>query len=394
MRNQAFRIRRFKNRNGVFSWRIDGRLGGIRLRRNFRTPEEAAAEKAALEIKALQTASSLRAITTCLTEDQVRDAEAAFRRVAEHGRSLSSWVDFALANYREPARRKLLAEAVTQFVAAKQHEHEQDLLSEAHLVRLRRQLNRLQLHFPGATVAELTAPQLVGYFERGLAARKTFNNRRGIISTFLKYALQRDWITDNPLVKIPAHRMRRRRSAARTLTAQQAEELMTHVEQQQGGCAVPFFALCLFAGIRPCIRTGEILRLRPEHVRLAENIIGIDGEVSKVREPRNVAIQPNLAAWLRAYPLTEFPIIPPNLQHLRAEIAKKFDLSHDIMRHTFISMFVAKFRSLGEAALQAGNSESIIRKHYLDLKSTDEAEQFFSILPAHHANTVAFPIAV
>jgi integrase len=188
--------------------------------------------------------------------------------------------------------------------------------------------------------------------------------------------------------------MRRRRSAARTLTAQQAEELMTHVEQQQGGCAVPFFALCLFAGIRPCIRTGEILRLRPEHVRLAENVIGIDGEVSKVREPRNVAIQPNLAAWLRAYPLTEFPIIPPNLQHLRAEIAKKFDLWHDIMRHTFISMFVAKFRSLGEAALQAGNSESIIRKHYLDLKSTDEAEQFFSILPAHQANTVAFPIAV
>ena len=394
MRNQAIRIRRFKNRNGVFSWRIDGRLGGIRLRRNFRTPEEAAAEKAALEIKALQTASSLRAITTCLTEDQVREAEAAFRRVAEHGRSLSSCVDFALANYREPARRKLLAEALTQFVAAKQHEYEQDLLSEAHLVRLRRQLNRLQLHFPGATVAELTAPQLVGYFERGLAARKTFNNRRGIISTFLKYALQRDWITDNPLVKIPAHRMRRRRSAARTLTAQQAEELMTYVEQQQGGCAVPFFALCLFAGIRPCLRTGEIFRLRPEHVRLAENVIGIDGEVSKVREPRNVAIQPNLAAWLRAYPLTEFPIIPPNLQHLRAEIAKKFDLSHDIMRHTFISMFVAKFRSLGEAALQAGNSESIIRKHYLDLKSTDEAEQFFSILPAHHANTVAFPIAV
>jgi hypothetical protein len=44
-------------------------------------------------------------------------------------------------------------------------------------------------------------------------------------------------------------------------------------------------------------------------------------------------------------------------------------------------MFVAKFRSLGEAALQAGNSESIIRKHYLDLKSETEAEQFFGILP-------------
>ena len=50
-------------------------------------------------------------------------------------------------------------------------------------------------------------------------------------------------------------------------------------------------------------------------------------------------------------------------------------------------MFVAKFRSMGEAALQAGNSESIIRKHYLDLKSPAEAEQFFSILPKHISAT-------
>jgi hypothetical protein len=57
-------------------------------------------------------------------------------------------------------------------------------------------------------------------------------------------------------------------------------------------------------------------------------------------------------------------------------------------------MFVAKFRSIGEAALQAGNSESIIRKHYLDLKSPMEAEQFFGILPQGRTSTVAFPIAV
>jgi hypothetical protein len=35
------------------------------------------------------------------------------------------------------------------------------------------------------------------------------------------------------------------------------------------------------------------------------------------------------------------------------------------------AMFVAKYRSMGEAAWQAGNSESIIRKHHLDLKSTN-----------------------
>ena len=37
----------------------------------------------------------------------------------------------------------------------------------------------------------------------------------------------------------------------------------------------------------------------------------------------------------------------------RKEVFEKFALTHDVLRHTFISMFVAKFRSMGEAALQA-----------------------------------------
>jgi hypothetical protein len=66
---------------------------------------------------------------------------------------------------------------------------------------------------------------------------------------------------------------------------------------------------------------------------------------------------------------------------MRRQICIKFGLTHDVLRHTFISMFVAKFRSIGEAALQGGNSEGIVRKHYLDLKSEGEAERFFSIAP-------------
>jgi integrase len=213
-----------------------------------------------------------------------------------------------------------------------------------------------------------TGTRLIGYFEARRAALKTYNNRRGIVSTFLKFALQRDWITDNPLVKIPARRIRRRRAVAPLPLPQQAAELMAYVEEHYP-TAVPFFALCLFAGIRPCLRTGEILRLQPEHVKLDTNLIRIDGEVSKVREPRNVTIQPNLAAWLRAYPLKKFPIIPANLQHIREKVAEKFPLAHDVMRHSFISCSSPSFRSIGEAAMQAGNSESIIRKHYLDLKS-------------------------
>lgn len=36
---------------------------------------------------------------------------------------------------------------------------------------------------------------------------------------------------------------------------------------------------------------------------------------------------------------------------------------------------------MGEATLKEGNSETITRKHYLDLKRPADAEEFFGILP-------------
>ena len=80
-----------------------------------------------------------------------------FRRSGDRGRSLLFYVDFALMNYREPACQKLLAKAVAEYIAAKEHEFEQDLISEPYLVRLRREMNRLQKRCPVVMVAELTA---------------------------------------------------------------------------------------------------------------------------------------------------------------------------------------------------------------------------------------------
>jgi integrase len=379
--NTAFTLLRFENRNGVTSWRVDGRLHGIRVRRNFKTREEAAAEKAALELQAEQAASGLRSVTTCLTNDQVRDAEAAFRRLAGEPHSLAEYLDYALANYREAAREVPLAVAVDEYVATKSKEHEQTLLSERQLRSIKYELETFKTRFPASMLAQFSPASLIAYFERGAPSLKTYNNRRGLLSTFFNFAFRKDWIAANPIEKTPYHRIRHRRGSATTITAEEASRLMAYVETFREGVLVPYFALCLFAGIRPCVLFGEITKLRPEQVRLDTGVIHIEPEVSKVRMKRLVTIQPNLAAWLRAYPLNSFPIIPDNAQKIRHRVFAAFGLTHDILRHTYISMFVAKFRSMGEAALQAGNSESIIRKHYLDLKNKDEAERFFCIVP-------------
>ena len=315
----------------------------------------------------------------------MRDAELAFRRVAGQPHSLFVLLDYTLTNYRAPERENRSPPPSPNISRPSSSEHERGIISAVQVGSIKKELTLLQGHFPGSTVAPLTPEKLTGFCERGQPSLKTYNNRRGILSTFFKFAFQKDWIVRNPVERIPYHRIAHRRGSARTLSAAQAQELMAFVENHEGGQLVPFFALCLFAGIRPCVRNGEILKLKATDINLDTGVIHVEPEVSKVRMKRNVTIQPNLAAWLHAYPLERFPIVPPNLQHTRAAVAKKFDLSQDVMRHTFVSMFVAKFRSMGEAALQAGNSESIIRKHYLDLKSKEEAEQFFGILPQHTA---------
>jgi len=385
-----FAVIRYKNRNGVTSWRVSGWLRGVRIRKNFKTREEAGADKAAMELSAEQAASGLRPISTCLTIEQVRESEAAFQRLGTRSRSLSFYLDYALTNYRDPVNDKPVVEAAREYLALRELDHKQGHLSHRQFTSFRCELRALEVTFRDKLVSDLTAAALAEFFKRGQVSKKSYNNRRGLIGAFLKYCLQvKDWIAVNPIDKVPHYRgLGHRRGSAPTLTAEQCAEIMKWAEENHEGKLVPFIALCLFAGIRPDLYEGEISKLNPKSVRLDTGVIHIEPEVSKVRMKRIITIQPNLAAWLRTYPLDRYPIMPVGFRRLRLEFRKQFNLSHDILRHSFISMYVGKFRSMGDAALQAGNSEAIIRKHYLDLKSPAEAEKFFGILPRSEAASV------
>lgn len=364
MKKEKLSIQRFENASGTVAFRVFGYLHGERVRRNFATREEAAAEKATLEIRAHQVAAGYRPVLTTLTEAQAREAESVFARIGGKAQSLTFYVDFALENYTPPETAKRLKAGIVDYLAARKRELDQDQLSQPQYGKVSWELKRLEKRFKDIVIAELTSTTLTTYLESDKPTMKTHNNRRGVLSHFFKYAFQRGWVATNPILKVPHYRIRRKRGAATSLSVQQVRELLTFLEGYQGGQWVPYYVLCLFAGIRPGVPHGEITKLQPGDVNLETGILNVTAEVSKVREPRKVTIQPNLAAWLRAYPLSKFPIVLGNFKKRRQKFAKQFGLSHDVLRHTFISMFVAKFRSIGEAAIQAGNSEAIIRKHY------------------------------
>ncbi|OAM91190.1 hypothetical protein AW736_04395 [Termitidicoccus mucosus] len=383
-KKSAFTIKPFKNRNGMISFRVAGWLLGERIRKNFKTREAAILERGTLQLKQAQADSDLRVTSTFLTEPQLREAEAAFLKLKDRPRALTFYLDVGLETHREPKSDHLLADAIVAYLAERTKEVTRKAICQRQLNAIRIELTLFKEYFPDRSVGELTTEELLKYLRRDGAAAKTQNNRRATLSTFFKYALAQGWLLENPAKAIVRQRTGHNRGSAPALNAAQAAQLMAHVETVHGGALVPYFALCLFAGIRP---EGEITKLPAADVRLENNAITIEPDVSKVNMRRLVTIQPNLAVWLQAYPLDQYPIIPSkdkmkNVAGKITHIRRQFKLGHDVLRHTFISMHVGKFRSMGDAALQAGNSEKIIRRHYLNVTTPQEADAFFKIMPS------------
>ena len=97
-----FVISQFTNPSGEIVFRVSGWLDGKRIRKNIATRPEAEAERQVLEVQRLQGETGIRTAVTRLVEDQLHEAESVFRRLDGRTHSLSFYVEFALANYREP----------------------------------------------------------------------------------------------------------------------------------------------------------------------------------------------------------------------------------------------------------------------------------------------------
>ena len=389
MKHGEFRIRPYKGKeHGKVrrACQIVGYLNGERIRKRCKDREDALAELNRLQVKAANS-GDVRAVNTRLSADQLIEAESAFLRIG--ARRLIDVVDWYLANYRPPSVAKALAEAVTEYLAAKKPHVE-----PVHYDDVVRKLAWLTGWFPKANVADVPAGDLEAKMEARGWKNKTWNNVRACFSDFFSYCCEdrRRWRTENPIAQIKARKVVRGLPAIEK--TERLREMFEYLETYTGGprkpqkpgFLVPYFALATFAGLRPSVPDGEIWKIgqladASRTVDTEVGVIRISPEIAKTDFVRPVKIRPNLARWLAKYPLKEYPLVMPNLQHHVTAVRVKFGLTDDVLRHTWISAHVAQFKSIGEAAIEAGNSEAIIKVHYLNLMSELEAAAFWQILP-------------
>ena len=222
----------------------------------------------------------------------------------------------------------------------------------------------------------------------GAASRKTWNNSRADLHAFFAWCAdpRRRWCASNPATSISKFKLGR--GVPEILTVAQSRDLMHYVADFEGGALARYFALALFGGLRTG-PDGELVKLsrhgnRLKLIDLARGVIHIQPEISKTHQYRQITIRPALHQWL-----TRFggEILPPNSDRLVKHIRAKFSLGHDVLRHTFFSFLVGAEGSVERAALEGGNTESILRRHYLNTSTATEAADFWQILPPDSKKT-------
>jgi integrase len=391
MNSGEFTIRRINAREHgcrYQTFQLVGYLDGQRIRKRFKSRTEALGEKNRLEVSAANSDGRIKTVTTRLTGPQLAEAEAVFARLGE--RSLAGAVDWFLANYRPPSVEMTVEAAAVAFAADRAGN-----VSAAVVEDYGKVLGLLKRTFPKRAMHTIKTEEIEAMMRTRGQAKKSWNNLRTYLHAIFEFCAHdgRRWVAINPVKAIRQHEIAR--GLPQILTAAQVRELFAYLEIYAGparckckpGYLVPYFALATFAGIRPSVSNGELRKLHDlaDKSRVIDEQIGVirmTPELTKTNSLRQITIQPNLAAWLQRYPVKDWPIIAENMVDHVARVRKHFKLGSDVLRHTFVSMHAAKFKSLGGTALEAGNSEAIIKKHYFNLVSPAEAETFWAVGPS------------
>lgn len=369
---------------------------GRRIRKNFQDRDKAVAFITAMRTKLLNAETAVTTAITRLTPDQLKQAEAAFNRLGSRY-TLDQAVTYFVDNYAAPDEAVTLKKAVEKFSEGK------DDVRKNTLRNLKSTLQRFRDFVGEDKELHTLTDEHIRAFMRSLRAKdgvspitkKTFNNVRNDVSSFLTWCMdpQRRWVSKNVARDIAMHnadQLGHRDGVPDTLTPERACEVMAAAVKHSPSLA-KLYALMLFAGLRPD-DDGEVFKLarRPDVdklVNLRTKVIVIPADVSKTKRQRKVRVCEALNKWLSL----PGPILPPNAdRHIKA-FRVAMGLTPDVCRHSFVTYHVATGGSLADTALQSGNSETIIRDHYADQVTKDEAAPFWRIVPDDKLGAVIAP---
>jgi len=377
----------------VQGWKEDGKW----QRKWYKDEAKAKGKLAELGVKHLNDEVTIKQTFTSMSRNQVEQAEAAFRRLGDRY-SLDTVIDYFIRHHYDTENPKDFEDAVEEFENAKR----KGGLQPRSLRQLKSTLDRFLAFLTDRTgsdsicVHEITTADVAAFLDAlrdrdGIhkAKRKTYNNNRLDLSSFFSWASDRlrKFTPENPVTAVPhfdKKAIEQQREAIEVLSPEKVRELLDYLVDYKRGEFCRYYALLLFAGLRPESEAVRLSAHRRQHelIDLENNEIELPAELTpKSSGARTVTIQPNLAAWLKAYPT---PILPDrDVRRDLGNIRRMFGLSQDICRHSWFTYSIGRHDSVSTAALEGGNSESVVKDHYLKVakKRKAKAQEFWNIMP-------------
>jgi len=384
----------FYNSFLVQGWKENGRWA----RKEFKKRSDAENFVALKRIEIENQGRGQRLVLCPLDDEKIKVAVDAFDVLGD-AYTLPEAISFFLKHHRAPSFTISLIDGIKQYLDA----CERQGIRDRTILQFKSVLGQFCRHSDNPQVHQITKQSVDAYLRSlgtkdgtSVASRKTWNNYRNDLNRFFVWACEKDagtqrpWTFLNPVLEVShftSKQVAEQRPEVATTAPEDVLRLFSHL-MQQGGALVKYFALAYFAGIRPDGELKAVADQESKLINLRTGFITIPAGIAKTKDVRKVSIPENLAAWFRAY--SGHPIIPRNFDRLIKEVRKQFSLQHDETRHSFISFHVAINRSVGDAALQAGNSEGVVKKHYLNLHTKEDGSQFFSIVPDMEKGVAVF----
>jgi integrase len=281
--------------------------------------------------------------------------------------------------------RKRVADVVAELIAAKEARGK----SPRYVGDLSARLNRFAKSF-AVDISTVTTAEVQKWLDGLKLSPQSARNFRTVIGTLFSFAESRGYIFKggNPIEG--TEQITANGGNIQIFTPDEITALLKAATRE----FLPVIALGAFAGLR----TAEIERLEWRDVDLTGAFITVASDKAKTRSRRLVPVLPNLAQWLARYARRKGKIwkgTTNDLQDARAACVKaaKTPWKDNGLRHSFISYRLASIQNAAQVALEAGNSPTMVFKHYREIVKPAAAATWFAVAPKMPANVTSFAAA-
>jgi integrase len=242
-------------------------------------------------------------------------------------------------------------------------------------------------------IQRITSSDIEAWLDSIKAGGRTRNNYRATLCTLFAFARSRGYLPRNERTEAEmTMKASDRGGEIGIYTPKELSVMLTGIEAK----FLPLVALGAFAGLR----TAEIHRLEWQDVDLHAGHIIVGKHKAKTGQRRIVPILPALKAWLLPVGNETGPVIPrysgdaPLLRAFRQALEPlKVELVRNGLRHSFATYRLAAVQSADQVALEMGNSPRKLFQNYRELATKQQAEKWFSVMPAPEAKVVGIQAA-